>query len=139
MSDESLDALSRCGLFSGLPADCLKALHTSGKEMAFAAGETLINEGEDGGRFFLILDGEAEVSKGGATRALLGCGDAVGELSLIDGEPRTATVVAKGPVRAFTLASWNFKAVVREHNEIADRVMQFLARRLRAAENPVVD
>ena len=139
MSDDSLDALGRCGLFSGLPSDTLKALRRSGKDMAFSAGETLIKEGEDGGRFFLILDGEAEVSKGGTVRTVLSCGDALGELSLIDGEPRTATVVAKGPVRAFTLASWNFKAVVREHDEVADRVMLFLARRLRAAENPVVD
>ena len=138
MTDD-VTLLGRCGLFSGLPDDSLRALHRSGKQMTFAAGEPLMREGDDGGRFFLILDGEAVVEKGGTEHATLTCGDAVGELSLIDGEPRTATVTAKGPVRAFTLVAWNFTAVMREHPEIAERVMQFLARRLRAAENPVLD
>jgi len=90
-----------------------------------------------GGRFFLILDGEAKVTVGNRTRRVLRAGDYFGEISLIDGQPRSATIVAATPLRTLALAEWNFRSALLTNPGIARKLLVELCRRLRSAESSV--
>ena len=132
-------------LFSGLSHRTLKKLVQAGEEGRFPPGEKVTIEGESvagfktfsvrGVLFHLVLEGSGEVVKGGTTVATIGPGQYFGELSLIDGEPRTADVVA-GPegMTTFALEKPTFKALLDEHPEVAVPMLSVLARRLRATE-----
>ena len=133
--DEALEeALHRTRLFGGLPARELRKVRHLGKEIQFAAGEDVTTEGEDGGRYFLILDGEADLVRGGRVARRLRAGDGFGEIALLDGGPRTATVVAVTPLTTFSLASWNFRPFVLEQPTIASAVITMLCQWLRETE-----
>ncbi|HAM02965.1 MAG TPA: hypothetical protein DCQ30_12185 [Acidimicrobiaceae bacterium] len=133
MTDEIISALEASEMFRDLPAKRLKQIRDAGREMTFAAGSALVDEGDEAGRFFLILDGSAEVTAHGEKRATLGPGGAVGELALIDGGPRSATVTAVSDLRAFSLASWNFKPFLDEP-DVLHAIVAMLCRRLRGTE-----
>ncbi len=133
MANEIIAALQASELFRDLPRKQLKRICDAGKEMSFQAGADVVAEGEGAGRFFLILDGTAEVSTHGVHRAELGPGDAVGEIALLDGGTRLATVKATSDLRTFSLASWNFRAFLGEP-EVMSAVIGVLCRRLRSAE-----
>ena len=128
-----LETLERCELFTGLPRADLEDIARIGKRLTFAPGEEIAAAGESAGRFFVLLDGEATVSVGGAERRRIGAGDFVGEVALIDGGPRSATVVAETPTETFTLASWNFKPLL-ERPSVSGAVMRRLCSRLRQLE-----
>lgn len=133
-SDPVVDALARVDLFEGLSRADLKRIAATGKEIRFEAGEELTTQGQRPGRFFLLLDGEASVVVDGKELGRVGPGEYVGEIGLIDGHPRAATVVATAPVRTLSLTSWNFRPLLKEHPSMAMQVMVLLCRRLRAAE-----
>jgi CRP-like cAMP-binding protein len=133
MADEIIAALQGSELFRDIPEKQLKRIRSSGKEMSFRAGAELVAEGQEAGRFFLILDGTAEVFAQGVHRTELGPGDAVGELALLDGGARSATVKAIDELRTFSLASWNFRTFLSDP-EIMSAVIRVLCRRLRIAE-----
>ncbi len=78
----------------------------------FAAGETIIREGETGEEFFLISDGEVDVVRADHEVARLGRGDFFGEVALISGEPRNATVLATEPLDTFVLGKSDFQSAV---------------------------
>jgi CRP/FNR family transcriptional regulator, cyclic AMP receptor protein len=132
--DADLDQLGKCQLFAGVPDKQLRQIKDMTKEISFSAGQDLTEEGSDAGRFYLILEGEVDVSVHGRHRRTLGPGDSVGEYSLLDGGPRSATVVAKTPVRTLSLASWNFKPLLAEQPSLAEAVIVELCRRLRETE-----
>ena len=138
MANEIIAALQSSELFRDLPQKQLKRICDAGKEMSFQAGAEVVAEGEGAGRFFLILDGTAEVLTHGVHRAELGPGDAVGEIALLDGGPRTATVRATSDLRTFSLASWNFRPLLSEP-EVMSAVIGVLCRRLRSAEASAVE
>ncbi len=133
MTDEVITALQGSDMFRGLPSKQLKQIRDAGKELSFKAGSELLVEGDESGRFFLILDGTTEVTVKGTKRATLGPGAAVGEIALLDGGPRSATVSAVTDVRTFSLASWNFRPFLNEP-EVMQAVIKLLCRRLRSAE-----
>ncbi len=133
MTDEITTALKRSEMFRDLPAKQIEQIRQAGKQISFEAGSELVVEGEQGGRFFLILDGAAEVSVKGKTRANLESGAAVGEIALLDGGPRSATVTAVTDVRTFSLASWNFRPFLTDPH-VLQVVIGLLCRRLRGAE-----
>lgn len=133
MTDDVLVALQAAELFRDLPAKRLQAIREAGREHQFPAGSELVVEGEGAGRFFLVLDGTVEVTVQGRKRAALGPGGAVGEIALIDGGPRTATVTASTDVRTFSLASWNFRPFLDEP-DVMHAVIGLLCRRLRETE-----
>jgi CRP/FNR family cyclic AMP-dependent transcriptional regulator len=123
-------------LFRGLSRRDLTRILDAAKEMDFHEGAEMAVQGEPGGRFFLILEGEARVVVNGRTRRRLGRGDYFGELSLIDGGPRSASVVADTPVRTLSIAAWNFRPLLKEHPTIASAVLLEMCRRLRDAQQP---
>jgi CRP-like cAMP-binding protein len=133
MGEEVVEALKRSEMFGGLALEHLRRIAAYGKEINFSPGEELIAEGGAGGRFFLILEGSAEVSIGGSAVRTLGPSDGVGEVALLDGGPRSARVVAQTPLRTFSLASFNFRPLMSEP-EISQAVITLLCRRLRQAE-----
>ena len=100
----------------------------------FAKGETVIMEGSGGAAFFIIDSGQATVSKKGVNVATLGPGDYFGEIALIDGGPRSATVTAATDLVCLGLTFWEFRPLVEANGAIGWKLLQALAKRLRAAD-----
>lgn len=130
MADE-LKRLKEVPLFEGLSRSELRAIVPSLRERWFNDGETIVEEGSAGGPFFLIAEGRAKLVLGGKTRKTFGPGQFFGEISVIDGGPRSATIVADGRVRALSLTSYSFKAILDENPPIARKVMAVLCARIR--------
>jgi putative ABC transport system ATP-binding protein len=129
MSDVVLhDALRICeflrpiDLFKTLTPQQLTDVAEHMKKRHFAAGETIIREGEPGEEFFLISDGEVEVIRSDHEVARLGPGDFFGEVALISGEPRNATVVAEGVVDAYALGKTDFQTALATSQSFRDQL-----------------
>lgn len=128
--------LSRIPLFLGCSTQDLQHLARATDEVRLAEDTVMTRQGEIGREAFIILDGSAEVLRDGDRIAELGPGDVVGELSLLDGGPRSATVVTTGETDVLVLTRPAFNAVLEEIPTLAHRLLVTLARRLRAAEGP---
>jgi CRP/FNR family cyclic AMP-dependent transcriptional regulator len=98
------------------------------------AGAVLTRQGETGGVAYLIVTGEAEVTRDGAVLATLGPGDVVGELSLLDGQPRAATVRAVSAVQLLVIDSEDFTRLLADVPELAPRLLGVLAGRIRVLD-----
>ena len=133
----AVELLAGVDLFKGLSKKELRAIADMAKEMHFSPGQRVVTEGEEGGRFHMILDGKAKVTVAGRTRNVLGPGAYFGEVSLIDGGPRSATVAAETPLRTLALAAWNFRPLMKELPGIAPKILVEMCRRLRSNEKQV--
>jgi CRP-like cAMP-binding protein len=127
-------ALQRAGLFADMDRRQAEQIARLLKERHFAKGETVIMEGSGGAAFFLIDSGEATVSSKGVHLATLGPGDYFGEIALIDGGPRSATVTAATDLSCYGLTFWEFRPLVEGNGAIGWKLLQALAKRLRAAD-----
>ena len=125
------EMLSRAPLFMGVDEAGLEQIIERAIEVAYDAGQVIARQAEVGTGFFIVAEGNVHVVRGGQTIATLGPGEFFGELSVLDGQPRTAKVVAAGPTVCLALATWEFEAVVRDHPSVALAVMRGLAGRLR--------
>src|SRR5881275_1678956 len=92
--DTKVEALKRAPLFEGLDRDELGELAKRTDDLDFAAGKVLCKQGETGSDFFVIMDGEVEVTRDGKQVPLRGGGEFFGEVALVEDVPRTATVTA---------------------------------------------
>lgn len=126
-----LNALSQVSLFSGLSKADLKFVLKQLKEESFAPGHKIISEGQPGARFFVILEGTVKIGVGGRARKTIGPGAYFGELALLDGGSRTATVTAVTPVKTLSLTSWNFLATLQEDWPVTKKILTGLASRIR--------
>ena len=133
--DTKVEALRRAPLFEGLARKELEQLAKLADDLEVDAGRVLVREGESGREFFVILEGEVDVSRGGQTIATRGAGDFIGEIAILEDMPRTATVTAKTPLRFFVLTAQAFRSVVEEHPDVERKVLRALARRLAALSN----
>lgn len=133
--------LSKTHLFGGLTSDEIASILATSKERSFAPGEVVIAEGDQGRGFYMITEGTAKVVKGDETLAEIGPGNYFGEMSLLldDAPPRVASVVAATDVTCLVMVSWDFKALLRTHPEIAVRVMAEMLHRLRADADSSLD
>jgi CRP-like cAMP-binding protein len=129
--------LRSVSLFEGLTAKEVEALLRVGKEVVHEAGDDLVEQGKRGVGFHLITDGKARVLVRGRTVAHLRPGDYFGEMALLDGEPRSATVRAETDVRTLSLASWDFLPLIDRHPSIAKKMLLEMSRRLRDAEDSI--
>ena len=130
MAAPSVDMLREVPLFQGLDNKELQSIASSMRERTFKAGETVVEEGSSGAGFFVVENGEAEVTVGGQSRRTIGAGDHFGEIALLTGSDRTATIVATSDLHCYGLTPWDFKPLVESNPEIAWKLLQSMAERL---------
>jgi CRP-like cAMP-binding protein len=128
-------ALARVPLFSALSSRHLKKLADSMKEVRYMEGASIVRAGEEGDSFFILLEGEASVidRTGNEVNRLLP-GDFFGEISLLDGGVRTATVHATTPVTVLELKRSQFQRMLRDEPDVAVRLLGHVASMLRRME-----
>ena len=122
-------------LFKGLPESELKSVVRQLKIVSHAAGHEIVVRGEDGVGFMVITEGTVTVSTVQGRTRTLGPGDSFGEMSLLDHEGRSASIKADTDVTLATIPEWNFKPFLKEHPEVAYRLLQLLSHRIREAES----
>jgi CRP-like cAMP-binding protein len=125
--------IAACPLFRGLDADGMAAVAQAAVEVEFPAERTIARQGEIGTGLFIVVEGSVRVVRDGEIVARLGPGEFFGELSVLDGEPRIASVIADRPTTCLALATWDTERVLREQPGVALAVLRVLAARLREA------
>jgi CRP/FNR family cyclic AMP-dependent transcriptional regulator len=128
------EQLKRVALFSACTRDELELIDGATTELRFPAGQTLARQGENGHEFVVIVEGTARVEVGGQTIATIESGDFFGEIALLDGGPRTATVIAETDLVAEVIGQREFATLVERTPHLAYKLLVGLARRLRAAD-----
>jgi hypothetical protein len=128
--------LRKVALFAALPAADLRPIAQIAQERRYQDGEAICTQGEPGDRMYILTSGSVRVlvsrNRGKAVEtARRGQGDVVGEMSIISGGPRMATLEADGDVRTLTIERQMFEKLLRERPEIALAVMRVLCARLR--------
>jgi len=131
-----VDVLREVPLFADFGQKELERLAGEFKERTFTEGSAVTREGATGAGFFVIAEGNANVSVGGEQKGTLGAGDHFGEIALIDDLPRSATITAATDLRCYGLTPWDFRPFVEEHPQVAWSLLQTFARRLREAQSP---
>jgi CRP/FNR family transcriptional regulator, cyclic AMP receptor protein len=129
-----IDVIRQVPLFAGLEDRDLERLADRFQERSFPEGATVLEEGSTGTSFYVIAEGNATVSVGGEVKTTLGPGDYFGEMAVFEEGVRSASVVAATDLRTYFLTPWEFRPYVEEHPELAWKLLQNLARRLRAAQ-----
>jgi CRP/FNR family transcriptional regulator len=134
------ETLARVDLFSTLTPKELQVLAQSCQERKYSAGTTIITQGDVGVGLYVLISGKVRVTRANnpdRAEEQLGIVEAVdvlGEMALLDDLPRSATVVALEDVDALLLPIWEFRATLRNHPDIALKLLAVLSRRLRRAE-----
>jgi CRP/FNR family cyclic AMP-dependent transcriptional regulator len=133
------EILAKVPLFSMLDQRDLAALAASARERQYQAGEDLIRQGDTGVGLFVLTRGHVHITqvRQGETYDLgvLGAGQVIGELSLLDDLPRTATVTATEPSTVIIVPIWDFRAALRENPSMALNLLSSLSRRIRKIES----
>ena len=132
--DEKLDHLRKVPLFSRMSQRQLERLGQLADEIEVGLDEVLAEQGKVGHEFFIVLDGHLMVLDGRKPVAQLHSGDFFGEIALLDGRPRTATVRAEGITRLLVVGHREFHALMDEFPEVAAQVLNALAHRIRRLE-----
>jgi CRP-like cAMP-binding protein len=132
------ELLGHVPLFSHLSRRQLKSLAESASEQRFMKGAAIVREGDEGDSFYVIVEGEARVAdaKGRTVNRLLP-GDFFGEISLLDGGARTATVMSETPMRMLVLRRNAFRKIVSTDSTVASKLLVYAAGLLRRLEHPV--
>jgi CRP/FNR family transcriptional regulator, cyclic AMP receptor protein len=129
--DRVAELLSAARLFDGVDAEGMDRIAAVAVQVDFPGDHVIARQGEIGTGFFVIVTGAARVVRDGVTIATIGPGDFFGELSVLDGRPRTAQVIAEGPTTCLALASWDFEAVLLDQPGVTLAILRGLASRLR--------
>jgi CRP/FNR family cyclic AMP-dependent transcriptional regulator len=135
------DTLARVDLFAGLDKKDLQVLTNACQERTYKAGSTLIKQGDTGVGLYVIISGTVHITqannpdKAEVDLGTAGPGSVLGEMSLLDDLPRSATITAVTDVTALLLPVWEFRTTLRNHPDIALRLLSVLSHRLRKAES----
>ena len=129
-----LEALRQVPLFDNLDEKDLDQLAQQMHERRFPEGAEVTTEGATGAGFFIIAEGNADVSIGGEHRTTLGPGDHFGEVALIDDGVRSASITAATDLLCYGLTPWEFRPFVEDHPQVAWALLETLARRARQAD-----
>ena len=124
-------ALAGVPLFTGFSKRHLQRLAAATDEVRFRRGETIVEEGNPGETLFVMLEGQAKVVRGGKVRTHVVPGDFFGEVSVLDGGPRTASVVAETPVAALRLFRRTVLELVESEPQLAISLLEGIAHRIR--------
>ena len=128
--EQQLSTLQRVTLFESLPLGSLEELARAARDVGFVDGELLMREGDVGDRYLVIRDGFVEVTQDGHLLRECGPGEGVGEIALLRGSPRTATVRARGNVSAYELDRDAFIGAVTGHRVASARAESLIEERL---------
>jgi CRP/FNR family transcriptional regulator len=133
------DVIAQVPLFSDLTKREQQILSANCREREYPAGAALLRQGETGVGLFILTSGKVQVNQqtpAGESRSFgtFERGAVLGEMSLLDDLPRTATVTALEPTRALVIPVWDFRAALRESPDIAIKLLGVLSRRLRQEE-----
>jgi len=130
--DVKIKLIERVPLFQGLSRRELGLVAALADEIDLPAGRKLTSEGRSGREFVVIVNGVADVSRRGRTINKLGPGDFLGEIALVTGRPRTATVTTRSPATLLVLSAHAFRSLLRSMPSIQAKVLDALATRLPA-------
>jgi CRP-like cAMP-binding protein len=128
----SADLLRLVPLFRGLTDRSFEAVADLASEKRYEAGDVLVRQGEPGHEFLIIVSGRALVERDGKRVRELGPGDFLGEISLVDGSPRTATVTALDPIEALGIPREGFADLIDRIPVFRLEVLNALTQRIRA-------
>jgi len=128
---EVTSALARVPLFDGISEESMERLVAVTGELEFEADQFIVIQGQVGTGLYVILDGAARVVRGSDELARLGPNDFFGELSVIDQQPRNASVQAIEPTRCLALASWDLLDLLESDPKLALNLIRGLAARVR--------
>lgn len=127
--------LKQAKLLQGLPESEVRSIERQMKTVQHPAGHEIVVKGENGVGFMIILEGDVTVSTVQGKTRKLGPGDSFGEMALLDHEGRSANIKADTDVTLATIPGWNFKPFLKEHPDVAYRLLQVLSQRVRQAES----
>jgi CRP-like cAMP-binding protein len=129
-----IDLLRRIPLFAGCSRRELEAVSRVADELRFPAGRVLMQQGSTGRELIVLVEGEVNVERNDAVIAVRRGGDFIGELALVTGRPRTATVTAATDLQTLVLTGHDFDRLLREVPSIAGKVLKAVAERLPSDE-----
>jgi CRP-like cAMP-binding protein len=138
VSKRAREALGQVPLFANLAARHVRRIADLCGEEHYMAGATIVREGDIGDTFYVVLEGEAKVvnASGRVINRILP-GGFFGEISLLDGGPRTASVIAETPMTMLTLGRKDFQGVLASEPAVAVKILARIAGILRQATHPV--
>jgi voltage-gated potassium channel len=129
-ADDTARALARVPLFAGCSAEDLRDIAELAHLLSFEDGTVIVPEGEEGLGFYLILSGEASVVRDGVQINRIGAGQFFGEIALLEGTPRTASVVANGRTVCLGILRSDFRPLLVRQPRIALRILEVEGRRI---------
>lgn len=132
MSDPKLEALKKVPLFAHCSRSSLESVERNTDEVEVESGRTLIKQSQPSDSFYVLLEGEAEVSIDGKHRRTLRAGDFFGEISMLDRGPGTATVTTTSPARMMVMSHAQFRDAIKGNQDLLVQVLAAVAQRLRA-------
>jgi CRP-like cAMP-binding protein len=127
----SVEILKKVPLFEGLDKRDLQEIAGSMRERRFAEGDLLTEEGAGAAGFFIVAEGKADITVGGEPRGSIGPGDYFGEVALLTGSDRTATLVAVTDMVCYGMTPWDFRPLVEGNTTIAWKLLKTMADRQR--------
>ena len=127
-------ALERTPLFAGLDRGHLEDVLAVGRRVSFEAGQAIVERGDPGDAMYIVVGGAAEVDVGGRFHRLER-GDFFGEMAVLAGKPREATVKAVEPVEALRIAADDFQVFLADNPQIAVGMLKSLVERLREVQD----
>ncbi|MFQ5794855.1 MAG: Crp/Fnr family transcriptional regulator [Candidatus Bipolaricaulia bacterium] len=137
--EEIVEFLKQTPLFSLCREKDLRSIIKIANEKKFEAGSPIIKEGDSGLGFYLILEGKVDIKRDDRLLSQRGVGDFFGEMTLLDGGPRSADVIATEPTRCLVLARWDLKDIVKSYPDVALYMLEELSRRLRETDQALTE
>jgi CRP/FNR family transcriptional regulator, cyclic AMP receptor protein len=128
--NQKVELIKRAPLFANCSKRELEEIAHLADEIDLRQGKEMTRQGSPGREFFVLLEGEAEVTKDGRVVNQLSGGDFFGEIALVSDSPRTATVTATSPVRALVITDRDFRHLLKDQPEMQSKVLAALAARL---------
>jgi len=128
--DAKIEALKQAPLFAGLSKKELTELAKVTEDLDLPAGRVLCKEGATGQEFFVIMEGQVEITRRGKPIATSGSGQFFGEIALVEDVPRTATVTTKTPLRFFVMTRQSFMHLLDANPSVERKILRALAQRV---------
>ena len=132
-TEEKAAALTHVPLFAGISGESMAHLASKAGEQEFGSGQFVVRQGQVGTGLYVVVSGSVKVVRGADELARLGVGEFFGELSVIDQEPRNASVQAAELTTCLALASWDLFALLESDSQLALNLIRGLVARVRSA------